>query len=107
MQGWKLKVLFLLLRTPFAVLDNQHRGFTLILSPMKKIDVLKDLENARMKLSEHTIVESTQGDAMEEGNLPLENQNILEWASDESEEEPCDIVASMIKVDLPKKIRGR
>jgi hypothetical protein len=51
----------------------------------EKIDLLKDLENARMKLNEHSSAPVNQVINLEEINLPLEDQSILEWGSDESE----------------------
>jgi len=69
----------------------------------EKIDFLKDLENARMKLNEHSSAPVDQVINLEEDNLPLEDQNILEWGSEESEEEPLVLIASVRKSRSSKK----
>jgi hypothetical protein len=69
----------------------------------EKIDLLKDLENARMKLVEHSSAPENQVINLEESNLPLEDQNTLDWGSDESEEEPLVLIASVRKSRSSKK----
>jgi hypothetical protein len=73
----------------------------------EKIDLLKDLENARMKLNEHSNAVSEQTDNMEGDNLPLEDQSLLEWGSNESEDEPCFVVVSAKKSRSSKKKNKR
>jgi hypothetical protein len=69
----------------------------------EKIDVLKDLENARMKLNEHSSNLRDQGNNMEGEVFPLEDQPVLEWGSKESEEEPCVFTVSVRKSRSSKK----
>jgi hypothetical protein len=94
----------------FAVLSNTHiidlatkMGVQSESMSFEKIDLLKDLENARMKLNEHSNVPVDQVINLEENNLPLEDQNILEWGSEESEEEPLVLIASVRKSRSSKK----
>jgi hypothetical protein len=94
----------------FAVLSNSHiidlatkMGVQSESMSFEKIDLLKDLENARMKLNEHSSAPVNQVINLEEINLPLEDQNILEWGSDESEEEPLVLIASVRKRRSSKK----
>jgi hypothetical protein len=67
----------------------------------EKIDLLKDLENTRMKLNEHSIAD--QSINLEEVTLLLEEQNILEWGSKESDEEPIVLIPSVRKSRSLKK----
>ncbi|CAD6335511.1 unnamed protein product [Miscanthus lutarioriparius] len=73
----------------------------------QKIDVLKDLENARMKLNEHSSNSVVQDIGMEDEVLPLEDQNVLEWGSEESEDEPCVVIASTRKSRSSKKYKRK
>jgi hypothetical protein len=94
----------------FAVLSNSHiidlatkMGVQSESMSFEKIDLLKDLENARMKLVEHSSAPENQVINLEESNLPLEDQNTLDWGSDESEEEPLVLIASVRKSRSSKK----
>jgi hypothetical protein len=94
----------------FAVLSNSHiidlaakMGVQSESMSFEKIDLLKDLENARMKLNEHSSAPENQVINLEEINLPLEDQNILEWGSDESEEEPCNGTVQIIRAQVQKQ----
>lgn len=98
----------------FAVLNNTNivslanmMGIHSESLSFEKIDLLKDLENARMKLNEHSNVVSEQTDNMEGDNLPLEDQSLLEWGSNESEDEPCFVVVSAKKSRSSKKKNKR
>jgi hypothetical protein len=68
----------------FAVLSNPQiidlatkMGIHSESKSLEKINLLKDLENARMRLNEQSSAD--QNINLEEVNLPLEEQNILEW----------------------------
>jgi hypothetical protein len=94
----------------FAVLSNTHiidlavkMRVQFESMSFEKIDLLKDLKNARMKLNEHSNAPVDQVINLEENNLPLEDQNILEWGSEESEEEPLVLIASVRKSRSSKK----
>jgi hypothetical protein len=69
----------------------------------EKIDLLKDLENARMKLNEQSSVIVDQGVNLEEEMLPLSDHNVLDWESEDSEEEPLILVNSVRKSRSSKK----
>jgi len=94
----------------FAVLSNHHisdlatkMGIQSESISFEKNDILKDLENARMKLIEHSNGPIDQKSNLEEENLPLEDQNILEWGSEDSEEEPLVLISSVRKSRSSKK----
>jgi len=94
----------------FAVLSNTsivslaiNMGMHSESLTFEKIDLLKDLENARMKLNEHSNATSRHIDNLEDENLPLEDQPLLEWGFDESEEEPCFVTVSARKSRSSKK----
>jgi hypothetical protein len=79
-------------KNSFAVLSNIHiidiatkMGVQSESLSFEKIDLLKDLENARMKLNEHDNVLVDQSNSLEEVILPLEDQNVLDWGTEESE----------------------
>jgi len=74
----------------FAVLANTHiielankMGIQSESITFEKIDVLKDLEYARMKLNEHSSTDVEQTIVLEDENLPLEDHNVIEWGSEE------------------------
>jgi len=97
----------------FAVLANPHiinlaqkMGIHSESITFEKIDVLKDLETTRMKLNEYSNVVEKQSKTLEEVTFPLEDQNVLEWGSDESEEEPY-IIPSVRKSRSFKKFRKK
>ena len=91
----------------FAVLNNTsivslaiNMGMHSESLTFEKIDLLKDLENARMKLNEHS---NATSEHIDNENLPLEDQPLLEWGSDESKEEPCFVTVSARKSRSSKK----
>ena len=59
--------------------------------------MLKDLENARIDMVNKSEGAVDQSKCLEEENLPLEDQNILEWQSDSSEEEQLTVIDSIRK----------
>ena len=71
--------------------------------PFEKIDVLRDLENARMKLNDNTSVTNESASNLEDEDLPSEEHNILDWGTDDSEEEPQVLPASIMKSRPSKK----
>jgi len=98
----------------FAVLSNVHIAY--LASKMgihfdslsfEKIDILKDLENARMKLNKHNSIVTELVMNMEDENLPLNEQNVLEWGTDDSEEEPYVLTASIRKSKPSKKYKRK
>lgn len=69
----------------------------------EKIDVLRDLENAMMKLNDQNIITNESMDNLEDLNLPLEEQNVLDWGTDDSEVEPFVPTTSSRKRRSSKK----
>ena len=69
----------------------------------EKIDALKDLENARMKLIEQNSSLLEQENIIVDENFPLEDQVVLEWGSEESDKESCVIPVSSRKSKSAKK----
>lgn len=79
----------------FAVLTNIHiaslaskMGIHSDSLSFDKIDVLRNLENARMKLNNNTSGTNESVSNLEDEDLPSEEHNILDWGTDDSEEEP-------------------
>ena len=94
----------------FAVLTNVHiaplaskMGIHSDSLSFEKIDVLRDLENARMKLNDNTSVTNESASNLEDEDLPSEEHNILDWGTDDSEEEPQVLPASIMKSRSSKK----
>jgi hypothetical protein len=90
-------------RNSFAVLANPQivslankMGIDSDSISFEKIDLLKDLENARMKLNEQSTVTVDQADNLEDEMLPLNDHNVLDWGSEDSEE-PIIVVNSVRK----------
>jgi len=78
----------------FAVLSNQRisdlaskMGIHTHSISSEKNNMLKDLENARIGMVNKSKGSVDQSKCLEEENLPLKDQNILEWQSDSSDEE--------------------
>jgi hypothetical protein len=99
-------------KNSFAVLSNIHiihiatkMGVQSESLSFEKLDLLKDLENARMKLNEHDNILVDQSNSLEVVILPLEDQNVLDWGTEESEGEPCVLVSSVRKSRSSKKIK--
>jgi hypothetical protein len=101
-------------KNSFAVLFNTHiidlatkMGIHYESLSFEKIDLLKDLENARMKLNEHANVPANQNNSLEEETFSLEDQNVLDWGTEESKEEPCILNSSVRKSRSPKKYKKK
>jgi hypothetical protein len=69
----------------------------------EKIDVLKDLENARMQLNNHSNALEETSIVLEDDNPPLDEHNVLDWGSEDSEVEPMLVVKSVKKSRSAKK----
>jgi hypothetical protein len=73
----------------------------------EKIDLLKDLENARMKLNEQSSVTVDHAVNLEDEMLPLNDHNVLDWGSEDSEEEPLILVNSVRKSRSSRKAKRK
>jgi hypothetical protein len=73
----------------------------------EKIEILKDLEIARMNLNTLSNENIEHNDALEEEILPLNEHNILEWGSEESDVEPIVVVHNVRKSRFVKKKGNR
>jgi hypothetical protein len=69
----------------------------------EKIDLLKDLENTRMKLNEHACAPVEHNDTVEAADPPLEEHNVIEWGSEDSDENPYIEIVSVKKSRSSKK----
>jgi hypothetical protein len=101
---------FSLQQNSFAVLANSQivslanqMGIDSDSISFEKIDLLKDLENARMKLNEQSSVTVDKVVNLEDEMLPLNDHNVLDWGSEDSEEEPLILVNSVRKSRSSKK----
>ena len=88
----------------FAILSNQRisdlaskMGIHTHSISFEKINMLKDLENARIDMVNKSKGAVDQNKCLEEENLPLEDQNILDWQSDSSDEEQLIVIDSIRK----------
>jgi hypothetical protein len=98
----------------FAVISNPHiislasmMGISSDSIFFEKIDLLKDLENARMKLNDHATVVVEQPVNLEGDTLPLNDHNVLDWGYEESEEEPMIVINSIRKSRSSKKYKRK
>jgi hypothetical protein len=60
-----------------------------------------------MKLNEHTNMISEKVSNLEEEILPLEDQNVLDWRTEDSEEDPCVVIPSARKSRSSKKCKRK
>jgi hypothetical protein len=94
---------FVVLANPQIVSLANKMGIDSDSISFEKINLLKDLENVRMRLNDQSMVTVNQADNLEDEMLPLNDHNVLDWGSVDSEEEPIIVVNSVRKSRSLKK----